>query len=115
MNWLQSRPVGWLRHEGGGGVGVAPAREGQMSQPDVVVVGGGLIGMLTAAELSERGVSVCVIEKDDVGFEQSGRSVAAINLPGGTPNPESSLLRVSAEQWSAFEDRWGHGIDLNAG
>jgi glycine/D-amino acid oxidase-like deaminating enzyme len=86
-----------------------------MSQPDVVVVGGGLIGMLTAAELSERGVSVCVIEKDDVGFEQSGRSVAAINLPGGTPNPESSLLRVSAEQWSAFEDRWGHGIDLNAG
>ena len=85
-----------------------------MSQPDVIVVGGGLIGLLTAAELSERGARVCVIEKDDVGFEQSGRSVAAINLPGGAPNPQSSLLRVSAEQWSTFEDRWGHGIDLNA-
>ena len=57
-----------------------------MSQPDVIVVGGGLIGLLTAAELSERGARVCVIEKDDVGFEQSGRSVAAINLPGGAPN-----------------------------
>jgi glycine/D-amino acid oxidase-like deaminating enzyme len=84
-----------------------------MSLPDVAVVGGGLIGMLTAAELSGRGARVCVVEKDDVGFEQSGRSVAAINLPGGMPNPGSSLLRVSAEQWSMFESRWGHGIDLN--
>lgn len=84
------------------------------SQPDVVVVGGGLIGMLTAVELAERGARVLVVEKDDVGFEQSGRSVAAINLPGGEPNPASSLLRVSAEEWSNFEERWGHRIDLNA-
>lgn len=84
-----------------------------MSQPDVVVIGGGLIGLLTAAELSERGARVTVLEKDDLGFEQSGRSVAAINLPGGEPNPASSLLRVSAQQWSTFEERWGHPIDLN--
>ena len=69
--------------------------------------------MLTAAELAERGARVTVLEKDDVGFEQSGRSVAAINLPGGEPNPTSSLLRVSADEWSNFEERWGHGIDLN--
>ncbi|HUZ98068.1 MAG TPA: FAD-binding oxidoreductase [Gaiellaceae bacterium] len=84
------------------------------TQPDVVVIGGGLIGLLTAVELAERGTRVAVLEKDDLGFEQSGRSVAAINLPGGEPNPASSLLRVSAEQWSTFEERWGHGIDLNA-
>lgn len=84
-----------------------------MSQPDVVVIGGGLIGLLTAAELSERGARVTVLEKDDLGFEQSGRSVAAVNLPGGEPNPGASLLRVSAEQWATFEERWGHGIDLN--
>jgi glycine/D-amino acid oxidase-like deaminating enzyme len=85
-----------------------------MTQPDVAVIGGGLIGLLTAVELAERGTRVAVLEKDDLGFEQSGRSVAAINLPGGEPNPASSLLRVSAEQWSTFEERWGHGIDLNA-
>ena len=84
-----------------------------MSSPDVAVIGGGLIGMLTAAELSERGARVTVLEKDDLGFEQSGRSVAAVNLPGGEPNPESSLLRVSAECWASFEERWGYGIDLN--
>jgi glycine/D-amino acid oxidase-like deaminating enzyme len=82
-------------------------------QPDILVIGGGLIGMLTAAELAERGARVAVLEKDDVGFEQSGRSVAAINLPGGEPSPASSLLRVSAEEWSNFGERWGHGVDLN--
>jgi glycine/D-amino acid oxidase-like deaminating enzyme len=85
-----------------------------MTTPDVLVIGGGLIGLLTAAELAERAVDVAVVEKDDLGFEQSGRSVAAINLPGGQPNPASSLLRVSAEQWSMFEERWSQGIDLNA-
>lgn len=85
-----------------------------MTQSDVVVIGGGLIGLLTAAELAERGARVTVLEKDDLGFEQSGRSVAAINLPGGEPNLASPLLRVSAEQWSTFEQRWGHEIDLNS-
>jgi glycine/D-amino acid oxidase-like deaminating enzyme len=69
--------------------------------------------MLTAAELAERGARVAVLEKDDVGFEQSGRSVAAVNLRGGEPSSASSVLRASAEEWSDFEERWGHGIDLN--
>jgi glycine/D-amino acid oxidase-like deaminating enzyme len=82
---------------------------------DIVIVGGGLIGLLTAAELAERGVRVSILEKDDVGFEQSGRSVAAVNLPGGRPNGNGrSMLSVSAEQWAAFEERWGYGIDLNS-
>jgi glycine/D-amino acid oxidase-like deaminating enzyme len=85
-----------------------------MTHPDVLIIGGGLIGLLTAAELTERGARVTLLEKDDLGFEQSGRSVAAINLPGGEPNPESPLLRASADEWSTFEERWGHGIDLNA-
>lgn len=84
-----------------------------MSQADTLVIGGGLIGLLTACELATRGARVAVLEKDDVGFEQSGRSVAAVNLPGGMPNQHSPLLRVSAEQWATFQDRWGHDIDLN--
>jgi glycine/D-amino acid oxidase-like deaminating enzyme len=83
--------------------------------PDVVIVGGGLIGLLTATELAERGASVLVLEKDEVGFEQSGRSVAAVNLPGGSPNGgPGSMLRACADEWATFEDRWGCRIDLNA-
>jgi glycine/D-amino acid oxidase-like deaminating enzyme len=85
-----------------------------MPTPDIVVIGGGLIGMLTAAELSERGAKVVVVEKDDIGFEQSGRSVAAVNLPGGRANDSAPMLRSSAEEWGTFEDRWECRIDINA-
>jgi glycine/D-amino acid oxidase-like deaminating enzyme len=83
--------------------------------PDVAIVGGGLIGFLTAIELTERGAQVVILEKDSVGFEQSARSVAAVNLPGGEPNrePAAGIYRVSAEQWAGFEERWGCQIDLN--
>jgi glycine/D-amino acid oxidase-like deaminating enzyme len=82
---------------------------------DVVVVGGGLIGMLTACELAERGMSVLVLEKDDIGFEQSARSVAAVNLPGGAPSDGArSMLRVSSDEWATFEQRWECDIDLNS-
>jgi glycine/D-amino acid oxidase-like deaminating enzyme len=82
---------------------------------DVVIVGGGLIGLLTACELAERGARVLVLEKDDIGFEQSARSVAAVNLPGGTANRRSNqMLRTSSEGWSTFEERWGCLIDLNS-
>jgi glycine/D-amino acid oxidase-like deaminating enzyme len=85
-----------------------------MGTPDIVVVGGGLIGLLTAVELAERGARVLILEKDDIGFEQSGRSVAAVNLPGGDANGgTASMLRLSAEQWWGFEERWGCEIDLN--
>lgn len=70
--------------------------------------------MLTAAELAERGVGVTVLEKDDVGFEQSARSVAAVNLPGGsTAGDRTSMLRVSADEWVSFDERWGCDIHLN--
>lgn len=91
-----------------------PVSRSSAASPDVVIVGGGLIGMLTALELTERDLRVTVLEKDDVGFEQSGRSVAAVNLPGGDPNPAAPLLRTSADHWDAFEERWGHAIDLNS-
>jgi glycine/D-amino acid oxidase-like deaminating enzyme len=82
---------------------------------EVVIVGGGLIGLLTACELAERGASVLVLEKDDIGFEQSARSVAAVNLPGGTANSRSNqVLRTSSEEWSTFQKRWGCPIDLNS-
>jgi glycine/D-amino acid oxidase-like deaminating enzyme len=86
-----------------------------MQSPDIVIIGGGLIGLLTAVELADRGAQVTLIEKDDIGFEQSGRSVAAVNLPGGKPNNESAaMLRSSAEEWATFEERWQCQIDLNS-
>jgi len=41
---------------------------------DVVVIGGGIIGASTALELAERGVSVLLCEKGQIGAEQSSRN-----------------------------------------
>ncbi|WP_174363070.1 FAD-dependent oxidoreductase [uncultured Caballeronia sp.] len=43
-------------------------------QVDVVVVGGGIIGMSTALYLAEKGISVAVCEKGYIGGEQSSRN-----------------------------------------
>lgn len=41
---------------------------------DVVVIGGGIIGVFTAYYLAQRGVSVALVEKGRIGAEQSGRN-----------------------------------------
>jgi glycine/D-amino acid oxidase-like deaminating enzyme len=41
---------------------------------DVVVIGGGIIGVFTAYYLAKRGVSVAVVEKGRIGAEQSSRN-----------------------------------------
>lgn len=44
------------------------------SRSDVIVIGGGIIGVSTALFLAERGVSVTLCEKGIIGAEQSGRN-----------------------------------------
>src|SRR6187399_909801 len=44
------------------------------ARADVVVIGGGIIGVFTAYYLARRGVSVAVVEKGRIGAEQSSRN-----------------------------------------
>lgn len=41
---------------------------------DVVVIGGGIIGVCTALSLAERGISVALCEKGEIAAEQSSRN-----------------------------------------
>src|SRR6478609_8490400 len=44
------------------------------ARADVVVIGGGIIGVFTAYYLAQRGLSVAVVEKGTIGAEQSSRN-----------------------------------------
>jgi glycine oxidase len=54
--------------------------------PDVLVVGGGLIGCALAAELAGRGVDVTVLDRDEPGAEASGAAAGML-----TPQSEAHV------------------------
>ena len=55
------------------------------ARTDVVVVGGGIIGVMTAWHLAEQGLSVVLCEKGRVGAEQSGRNWGWVRQQGRDP------------------------------
>nr|WP_314565439.1 FAD-binding oxidoreductase [uncultured Pseudomonas sp.] len=61
---------------------------GESVKVDVAIVGAGYTGLSTALHLSERGVSVCVLEANEPGWGASGRN-------GGQVNP---TLKYDPEQ-----------------
>lgn len=72
---------------------------------DVVVIGGGVIGLASAYHLAERGADVTVIEKSHLGAGSTGRSGGGIRVQFSTPvNVELSL--ESKKIWETFEDEF---------
>lgn len=73
---------------------------------DVVVIGGGIIGISTAMELAERGISVAVCEKGVIAGEQSARNWGWTRQMGRDER-ELPLCIHSVEQWSQMNARIG--------
>ncbi len=73
---------------------------------DVVVIGGGIIGVATALELAERGVSVSLCEKGEIGAEQSSRNWGWCRKMGRDPR-EIPLSIIALEAWRGMNQRVG--------
>lgn len=69
---------------------------------DVVVIGGGIIGITTALFLAREGVSVTVCEKGEIGHEQSGRNWGWVRIMGRDPG-EIPLGLESMRLWSEMD------------
>jgi glycine/D-amino acid oxidase-like deaminating enzyme len=73
---------------------------------DVVVIGAGIVGISTALELAERGLSVVVLEKGEVAAEQSSRNWGWCRQMGRDPR-EIPLILESLKIWRGMNERVG--------
>lgn len=76
---------------------------------DVIIIGGGIIGLSTAYYLAERDVNVILFEKDTLGNGSTGRSAGGIRSQFSTEvNVKLSL--ASKRVWNRFEEQFGVDI-----
>ncbi|MFN4193616.1 MAG: NAD(P)/FAD-dependent oxidoreductase [Tabrizicola sp.] len=79
------------------------------ARTDVVVVGGGVIGVMTAWYLRERGLSVAVCEKGRIAGEQSGRNWGWVRQQGRDPG-ELPIMVESLSIWKRLAAEMGDGL-----
>ncbi len=79
------------------------------AQADVVVVGGGVIGVMTAWFLREKGLSVVVCEKGRIAGEQSGRNWGWVRQQGRDPG-ELPIMVESLSIWKRLAAEMGDGL-----
>lgn len=75
-------------------------------QTDVAIIGGGIIGVATAFFLAEKGVSVLVCEKGEIGGEQSSRNWGWCRTMGRDLR-EMPLAQESLRLWRGLSARIG--------
>ena len=77
---------------------------------DVVVVGGGIIGLASAYYLERGGADVTVLEKASIGAGNTGRANGGIRAQFTSP-VSSALSKASIAVWESFEERFGVDIE----
>jgi sarcosine oxidase subunit beta len=77
---------------------------------NVIVIGGGIVGLSSAYYLNERQADVTLFEKGALGMESTARSAGGIRSQFSTPvNVKLSL--ASKRVWNCFEDEFGIDIE----
>jgi glycine/D-amino acid oxidase-like deaminating enzyme len=82
-----------------------------LTTTDVVVVGGGIVGMCTAFELRQRGFSVALVEQRFPAFAASGRNPGIIWVQTQRTGLELQLARAAHEVYAAYQEQLGDTFD----
>lgn len=86
---------------------MSPIAHSNSTSPDVIVIGGGVIGLSIAWELAGQGASVRVLEQGQFGQEASWAGAGI--LPPGNPEwartPEARLRAASHVLWTDWTER----------
>ena len=83
-------------------------------ETDVVIVGGGIVGVSSAYELSKGGLRVTLLEKGTVAGEQSGRNWGFIRQQGRAPE-ELPLMIQANRIWARMEGELDADIEWTQG
>lgn len=76
---------------------------------DVVIIGGGIIGVSTAWFLAREGLSVVLCEKGHIAGEQSGRNWGWVRQQGRDPR-ELPMMMESRRIWNDLEEQIGEEV-----
>lgn len=76
---------------------------------DVVIIGGGIVGVSTAWFLSRAGVNVVLCEKGHIAGEQSGRNWGWVRQQGRDPR-EMPMIIESVKIWRTLQDEIGEDV-----
>ena len=74
------------------------------ARSSIVIVGGGIVGVVTALELAERGIEVTLCEKAEIACEQSSRNWGWCRQMGRDPR-EIPLILESLKAWRGMNAR----------
>jgi len=81
---------------------------------DVVVIGGGIIGLASACHLSRRGQKVLVLEKKYPGSGSTGRCIGGIRQQFSTPGA-IRLMQESVRQFRLMKEEFGFTVEYVEG
>ncbi len=77
---------------------------------DIIIVGGGIIGLATAYYLAKQQQSVLVLEKSYIGFGSTGRCISGIRAQFSTET-SIKLAKHSIELFQGMEKEFGHSVE----
>ncbi len=86
--------------------------ERSASTPDVLVIGGGIVGTATAYQLARRGASVTLLEASSLAFGATGRNLGYIWVHTRRPGPELDLVMHLRRELDTLPEELGVDFGL---
>jgi len=84
------------------------------AQADVVIIGGGIVGVSSAWFLARQGVDVVLCEKGHIAGEQSGRNWGWVRVQGRDTR-EIPMMLESMRIWESMKDETGEDVGFTRG
>lgn len=80
--------------------------------PDVLIIGGGIVGTACALELAEAGCRVTLLEAEGLGGGATAAAMGHLVALDGSP-AELELCRLGVERWQALAPRLGTTLEFD--